>query len=125
KTFTMTPPLSRRSIAVRKGPPGVAADPAAEDDLDVVRAADVEVVGDQGLEEAAGVAGCIEDDRAGDLDLAHRGLPPVAVVPVLRAERQRQLVQPALHEHVDRPWPEPVTDLLQRGGVIAGGEPVG
>ena len=29
---------------------------------------------------AAGVAGCVEDDRAGDLDLAHRGLPPVAGV---------------------------------------------
>src|SRR6266536_1842538 len=39
-----------------EGAGGVAADPAGEDDLDVVRAADVEVVGDQGLEEPAGVA---------------------------------------------------------------------
>ena len=55
-----------------EGSPGVAADPAAEDDLHVVRAADVEVVGDQRLEETAGMAGGVEDDGAGDLDLAHR-----------------------------------------------------
>jgi len=39
-----------------EGSPGVAADPPAEDNLDVVRAADVEVVGDQRLEEATGMA---------------------------------------------------------------------
>ena len=56
---------------------GVAADLAGEDDLHVVRAADVQIVGDQRLEEAAGMARCVEDDGAGDLHLPHRGLPPV------------------------------------------------
>ena len=51
-------------------------------DLDGVRAAEVEVVGDQGLEEAAGIAGLGEHQRAGDLDLGHRQLPPVAGVGV-------------------------------------------
>jgi hypothetical protein len=32
---------------------------------------------------------------------------------------------PPLDEHVDRPGPEPVTDHLQRGAGITGGEPVG
>jgi len=36
--------------------PGVTADLAGEDDFHVVRPADVEVVGDQRLEEAAGMA---------------------------------------------------------------------
>ena len=44
---------------------GVAADLAGEDDLHVVRPADVQVVGDQRLEEPAGMAGCVEDDGAG------------------------------------------------------------
>jgi hypothetical protein len=53
--------------AVDRGPehaPGVAADLAGEDDLDVVRAADVEVVGDQRLEEATSMARGIEDGFA-------------------------------------------------------------
>ncbi|MEW2386126.1 hypothetical protein AB0873_29140 [Micromonospora sp. NPDC047707] len=53
---------------------GVAAYPAAEDDFDVVESAEVEVVGDEGFEEAAGVAGCVEYDGAGDLDLAQPDL---------------------------------------------------
>jgi hypothetical protein len=44
--------------------------------------AKVEVVGDQRLEEAAGVAGCVEHDGAGGLDLTHRALPPVAAIPI-------------------------------------------
>jgi hypothetical protein len=70
-----------------EGADGVAADPPAEDDLHVVGAAEVEVVGDQRLEEPAGVAGRVEDDGAGDLDLAHGGLPPVASVTVGVGER--------------------------------------
>ena len=114
--------------AVDRGPEdslGVAADLASEDDLHVVRPADVEVVGDQRLEEAAGMARGIEHDGAGDLHLPHRGLPPVAGIMVLQADRQWQPVQPPLDEHVDGPGAEPVTDRLQRGGVLAGGEPVG
>jgi len=108
-----------------EGAPGVAADLAAEDDLHVGGPAEVEVVGDERFEEAAGVAGCVEHDGAGDLDLAHRALPPVAGVPIRLAQRQRQAGQPALDEDVDRAGPEPVADRLEHGGVGAGGEPVG
>ena len=64
-----------------------AADLAVEDDLDGVRAAEVEVVGEQGLEETARIAGLGEDQRARDLDLGHRQLRPVAGVGVGRAQR--------------------------------------
>jgi len=52
-------------------PRGVPVDVAGEDDLDVGGAADVQVVADQCLEEAADPAGRVEDDGAGDLDLPH------------------------------------------------------
>ena len=102
-----------------------AADLAVEDDLDGVRAAEVEVVGDAGPRRNRGRSGGVEDDGAGDLDLRHRQLPPVARVGVGGGERQREPRQPALEEHVDRARAEPVADRLQRSGIVGGGEPVG
>ncbi|HEX9540474.1 MAG TPA: hypothetical protein VGA04_20115, partial [Streptosporangiaceae bacterium] len=52
-------------------------------------------------------------------------LPPVPGPLVGRAEGQREAVQPPLGEHLDGAWLQPVADLLQRGRVVAGGEPVG
>jgi hypothetical protein len=72
-----------------EGSPGVTADPAAEDDLHVVRAADVKIAGDQGLKETAGLTRCVEHDGAGHLDLAHRDLPPVPRIMVPGGEWQR------------------------------------
>ena len=108
-----------------EGAGGVAADLAAEDDLHVAGAADVEVVSDQRLEEPTGVAGSVEHQGAGYLDLPHRALPPVAGIAVALAQGQRQQRQPPLGEHVEVARSQPVTDGLQRGGVIAGREPVG
>jgi len=50
---------------------GVLADLAVEDDLNGVRAAEVQVVGNQGIEEGPGVPGLSEADRPGHLDLGH------------------------------------------------------
>src|SRR6478752_485776 len=52
--------------------------PTPEDQLDQLRAADVEVVGDQRLEEPAGVAWRVEHQGARGLHLPHRQLPPIA-----------------------------------------------
>ncbi len=98
---------------------------AGEDDLDVVGSAEVEVVGDQRLEERPGVAGHVEDQGAGGLDLPHRQLPPVARGPVGVGQRQRQDRHPPVEEPLDPLRPELVADRLQPGGVGAGGEPVG
>jgi hypothetical protein len=97
-----------------KHPLGVAADLAAEDDLNVAGAAKVEVVGDQRLEEPTGVAGGVEHDGAGDLDLPHRALPPVAGIAVGLAKGQRQQRQPPLGEHI-----EGVRDALVMSGLGA------
>ena len=55
-------------MVVRNTSRGVAADAAVDDDL-YGEAADVEVVGDQRLEERLGPAGRVQHDGAGDLDL--------------------------------------------------------
>jgi hypothetical protein len=103
---------------------GGAADLPVEDDLHVVRPADVEVVRGQGLEERPGMAGGGEGDGLGDLDLAHRDVPPVAGFAVGAGERQRQPRLPAFGEHPDLAGAEPVADLLQLGRILAGSEPV-
>src|SRR5258708_29751799 len=104
---------------------GDAADLPVEDDLHVVGAAEVEVVGGEGLEERAGMARGGEGDGLGDLDLAHGDVPPVAGVAVGAGERERQPRPPAFGEDLDMAGAEPVADLLQHGRVVAGGEPVG
>src|SRR6185503_6745960 len=63
---------------------------ASKDEFDQLRAADVEVVGDQRLEEPAGVAWRVEHQGARGLHLPHRQLPPIAGGAVVRSERQRQ-----------------------------------
>src|SRR4029077_9528089 len=90
-----------------------AALPTPEDQLDQLRAADVEVVGDQGLEEPASVAGCIEHQSARGFHLAHRQPPPIAGGAVALSARQRQDRPPAFGEHPDHAGAEPVADRLQ------------
>jgi hypothetical protein len=98
---------------------------AFEDELDVLGAAEVEVVGHQRFEEGSGVAGGVQHDGAGGLDLPHGQLPPVPGVTVGGRKRQRQPRDPAFEEHPDRARAEPVADRLQGGGIVGGGEPVG
>jgi hypothetical protein len=102
-----------------------AAGVAFEDELDAFGAAKVEVVGHQRLEEGPGVAGSVQHDGAGGLDLPHGQVPPVPGVAVGGRKRQRQAGHPAFEEDPDGARAEPVTDGLQAGGVVAGGEPVG
>ena len=104
---------------------GPAAAAVPEHDVDPFGTADVDVVGDERFEERAGPAGIIEHEGLGHLDLAHRQLPPVPGGTISGGERGRDHVDPAVEEplHVGRS--EPVTDRLQRVGVVAGGEPVG
>ena len=95
-----------------------------EDQLDHLRAADVEVVGNECLEEPAGTARRVEHQGARHLHLPHRQLPPIAGGAVGVGQRQRQHRPPAFGEHPDRAGPEPVADRLQTSGVGGRGEPV-
>jgi hypothetical protein len=61
----------------------------------------------------------------GDLDLAHRQLPPEPGVPVGRGQRQRQPGHPAFEPHRHGAGGEAVADGLQPGRVAGGGESVG
>jgi hypothetical protein len=70
-------------------PAGLAAAVAPEDELDVLGAAKVEVVGHQRLEEGPGVAGGVQHDGAGGLHLPHGQVPPVPGVAVGGRKRQR------------------------------------
>jgi hypothetical protein len=78
---------------------------SGEDELDAVGAPDVEVVGHQRLEERPGTPWCVEHHGSGDLDLAHRQLPPVARDAVVfgQGQRQRQGRHPPLEEDLDGP----------------------
>jgi len=62
---------------------------AFEDELDVLGAAQVEVVGHQGFEEGPGVAGSVQHDGAGRLHLPHGQVPPEPGVAVSGSQRQR------------------------------------
>ena len=99
-------------------------DPAAEHELHLFRAADVQVVRAQRLKEPAGVAGLAEHEGARDLDLTHRDVPPIAAGPVGGGQRQRQPDPPPLAEPRDSARPEPVAEPLQPARVVGAGEPV-
>ena len=80
---------------------------------DLMGTADADVVGDEGLEEAAGPPGVIEHQRAGDFDLAHRQLPPIAGCPVGGGERDRDGGDPPVEETLHVVGAEAVADALQ------------
>ena len=100
-------------------------DPPAEDQLDLFGPAQIQVVGDQRLEEQPAVARGVEHQGAGDFDLPHRQLPPVTQGPVRGGQRQRQPAHPTVEECMDLGRPELVADGLQPGRVVTAGEAVG
>jgi hypothetical protein len=118
---------------VRKLPGGrvlaAAADLAAEDDVDLVRAADVKVVADQLIEEDPPGQRPVQGLGGGELDLLDRQLPAVAGPLVLAGERMQQPGQPHAGEPVDLLVSQPVADRLdgrrvadRSEGVVQGGE---
>lgn len=89
-----------------------------------LRAADIEIVGHQRFEKPSSVPWRIEHHGARALHLAHGQVPPIAGIAVVLGQRQRQHAHPPLEEQVDGARAEPVTDGLQAGRIVAGGEPV-
>src|SRR5262249_59111814 len=94
----------------------------AEDGSHLVGAADADVVGHQRLEESSGSSGIVEDQRAGDFDLAHRQLPAVAGGPVVAGERGRDGADPTVEQGLHVGGPEAVTDGLESLGAGAGSQ---
>jgi hypothetical protein len=85
----------------RGGALALADDPAAEDQRDPVRAAEVEVVADQLLEEEPPGHRGIEHLGEGELRLQHRQFIAVAGRGVLGGERVRQDAQPPGGQRLD------------------------
>ena len=108
----------------RRGEAALADDPAGEDQRDLVRAADVEVVPDDLLEEDPPGGGCVQDLGEGELGLQDGQLVAVAGGDVISSERVRQDAQPLIQQGADIGRAEPVAEGLQRAGVLARGEPV-
>ncbi len=80
------------AVATHRWPPH----PPPEDDLHLLRTTDIDVVSAQRLKEPAGMTRRVEHDRARDLNLAHRDVPPIARGTVGVGQRQRQPGPPAL-----------------------------
>ena len=109
----------------RKRAVGVGSDPTTEDQLHFVGAAQIEVVGNECLEEAAGPSGCIEHQGARDFDLAHRELPPVASLLIGGIQWCGDNRHPAIEEGLEVGRAGSITDGLQASGVSARSEAVG
>ena len=110
--------MAKGSLVVSRGPDG-------RRRLDLVGTADVDVVGDQGLEEPPGPARIVEDQGPRHLDLAHGELPPIPGGPVRFAEGIGDHGDPAVEETLDIVGTEAVADGLEALGLGAGGKAVG
>ena len=125
----MVTPSQRRSMVVLNPPPGgltVGLRPlaAAEQQLDVLQAAQVEVVGEEGLEERAGVRGGsktrVREASTWRMDSSHQ-------YPASRSASVSGSGMRDIHRSKNAwtvPRAEPVADLLPGIRVLAGGEPV-
>jgi hypothetical protein len=98
---------------------------AGEDGGHLGGAADADVVGGQRLEEGACAAGVVEDDGAGDLDLAERQFPSVASLPIPLAEGRRDDSQPAVNEGLMSRGERASQIAWRRSGSLQTGEAVG
>ena len=102
----------------------VAQDAVLEEQLQPLRAAQVELVTDDRLEEGAAVGWAVEDLGAADLELHDAQLVAVAGLDVGLGERGRQDRQPPPDEALDGRGGEAVAGLLQDPSIVDRGEAV-
>ena len=91
----------------------VAQDAVLEEELQPLRPAQVELIGDDRLEEGPAMGWTVEDLGAADLELEDGELVAVARLDVGLAEGRRQASQPPPDEALDGCGGEPVADLLR------------
>ena len=88
-------------------------DPAVEDQLDLVGAAEVEVLANDLLEEQAAVHGLVEHLGERELGLQDGDVVAIAGTPVGGGEGMRQTAQPLAQQSVDPGRRQAVADRLQ------------
>lgn len=96
----------------------------AEDELQLLGPAQIELVGDDRLEELAAMEWTVEDLGAADLELEDAELVAVAGLTVGGAERARQDRQPPPDEALDGRGRQAVADVLEGPPGSSGGEAV-
>src|SRR6201988_2481114 len=95
----------------------MARDPAIEDEFDLLRAAEIEVLADHLLEEQATVQRPVEDLGGGELRLQDRDIVAVAGLAVRSSEGMRQEPQPFAQQCIDLGGGKSVANRLQALGV--------
>src|ERR1700757_5215621 len=91
--------------------------PAIEDEFDLLRAAEIEVLADHLLEEQATVHRSVEGLGGGELRLQDRDIVAVAGLAVRSREGMRQEPQPFAQQCIDLGCGKPVANRLQALGV--------
>ena len=104
---------------------GVRADLTTEGQLHLVRPTDVEVVGNECLEEAAGAPRCVKHQGARGFNLEHRELPQVAGLLIGGIQGCGYAGHPAIEEGLQVSRAKPITNCLQAVGVDTRCEPIG
>src|ERR1700741_481052 len=94
----------------------MARDPAIEDEFDLLRAAEIEVLADHLLEEQATVQRPVEDLGGGELRLPDRDIVAVAGLAVRSSEGMRQEPQPFAQQCIDLGCGKSVANRLQALG---------
>src|SRR6201982_3527651 len=92
--------------------------PALEDEFDLLRAAEIEVLADHLLEEQATMHRSVEDLGGGELHLQDRDSVAVAGLALRASEGMRQEPQPFAQECIDLGRRKPVANRLQTLGVF-------
>jgi hypothetical protein len=108
-----------RQDAGPEPPRRLAGDLAIEDQLDFLRASEIEVLADHLLEEQPAVQRPIEHLGQGELGLQDRDVIAVTGAAIGPGERMRQQAQPLAQQGIDLLCREAVADLLQPFGVSA------
>src|SRR5262245_1034651 len=101
------------------GARGACADASVEDQRDLLRPPNVEVVADELFEERSPGRGPVEHPGVGDFELAKRQLVDITDAHIRPRQRRGQPPLPAPEEAFHRARAEPVTDPLQCGGILA------
>src|SRR5207249_6108957 len=103
---------------------GGADDFAGEDQLHSVRAAQIQIVADDFLEELSAGHRAIHDLGEADFQLADRELVIIAGSAVAGRERQGEPIQPFGEENFELCWPQRIGQLLKAFGVLTTQEAV-
>jgi hypothetical protein len=115
-------PLGHNAGAEAAG--GAVGHAPTEDELDLIGAADVEILADDVLEEDAAGDRLVEDLRERELGLEDRDVVAVAGLAVGGGEGVREAGEPLARQGLDARGREPVAERLGAARVGAGKEPI-